>query len=126
MHGMSVYSEKYGLIGKIDTYDSNQHKLTERKNQIKKIYDGYKLQLYAQYFALVEMGFEVHKMGFYSLKDNKPHPVDIPDAQQTQWFSDYIERIRRYDPSQALADINPTKCQYCIYRPLCDQTDNND
>ncbi len=124
MHGISVYSEQYGLIGKIDTYDAKLKKLTERKNQIKQIYDGYKLQLYAQYFALIEMGFEVNQIGFYSLKDNKPHPVPIPDAEQTQWFADYVNRIRRYDPSQALNDINPTKCQYCIYRSLCDQTED--
>ena len=61
--GTSIYSDKYGLMGKIDMFDSKKMHLTERKNQIKQIYDGYLLQLYAQYFCLIEMGFEVKSMG---------------------------------------------------------------
>ena len=119
--GTSIYSNKYGLMGKIDMFDSKKMRLTERKNQIKQIYDGYLLQLYAQYFCLIEMGFEVKSMGFHSLKDNRPFPIDIPNVQQTHWFENYLDKIRAYDPSQALTKINPNKCKFCIYSALCEQ-----
>ncbi len=67
--GTEVYSERYGLTGKIDMFDIKKGKLTERKRTIKTIYDGYKLQLYAQYFCLTEMGYEVKSLNFHSLTD---------------------------------------------------------
>jgi CRISPR-associated protein Cas4 len=39
--GLDVFSEEFGLIGKIDIYDSEKKELIERKRQIKTIYDGY-------------------------------------------------------------------------------------
>lgn len=60
---LEIYSEKYNLVGKIDIYDANSKTLVERKRQIKTIYDGYIFQIYAQYFALCEMGYEVRKAG---------------------------------------------------------------
>jgi CRISPR-associated protein Cas4 len=52
---IEVYSEKYNIVGKIDIYNSNTKTLTERKRQIKTIYDGYIFQLYAQYFAMKDL-----------------------------------------------------------------------
>lgn len=46
---LEVYSQKYGIGGKIDTYDQAKKLLVERKKKIKVIYDGYIYQLYAQY-----------------------------------------------------------------------------
>lgn len=120
--GLFVYSEKYGLIGRIDQYFAETKKLIERKKHIKTIYDGYKLQLYAQYFCLIEMGIEVHHLGFYSKDDNKSYPIPLPDYQIKVWFEHSLDSIRHYNPSIALQNINPNKCQYCIYRSLCDQT----
>ena len=37
---LSVYSETYGIMGKIDFYKRKEKKLIERKNQLKKIYRG--------------------------------------------------------------------------------------
>jgi CRISPR-associated protein Cas4 len=45
--GIEVYSQKYDLLGKIDIYDAKTKTLTERKNKISHIYDGYIFQLYA-------------------------------------------------------------------------------
>jgi CRISPR-associated protein Cas4 len=56
LQGIEIYSEKFGLIGKIDVYDNRKKELIERKAKIKKIYQGYLYQVYAQYFCLVEMG----------------------------------------------------------------------
>ncbi len=71
LQGISVISEEYGLIGKIDVFDSESGMLTERKKKINKIYDGYIFQLYAQYFALCEMGYAVKSILLYSIDDNK-------------------------------------------------------
>lgn len=59
LQGIDVYTEEYGIIGKIDVFDVKNCTLTERKNKIIEIYDGYVFQLYAQYFALKEMGYKV-------------------------------------------------------------------
>lgn len=57
LQGISVYSGKYNLCGKIDVFDADTGILTERKKLIKVVYDGYVFQLYAQYYALKEMGY---------------------------------------------------------------------
>ena len=51
LQGVSVYCEKYNLIGKIDVFDEKTGVLTERKKKIKTVYDGYIYQIYAQYFS---------------------------------------------------------------------------
>ena len=55
IQSMSVYSEKYKLCGKIDIFNTETKNLVERKNKVEKIYDGYKYQLYAQYYCMLEM-----------------------------------------------------------------------
>lgn len=121
--GMMIHSEKYGLIGRIDQYFANQHKLVERKRTIKTIYDGYKLQLYAQYFCLQEMGYAVDTLQFHSITDNKNYPLPIPNAEITAWFEEHLAKLRAYNPADALSHINLNKCRYCVYNDLCDQTD---
>lgn len=36
------------------------------------------MQLYAQYFSMIEMGYEVKKLKFYSMEDNKMYPIKLP------------------------------------------------
>ena len=38
-----------------------------------------KYQLYAQYFCLREMGYEVEKLKLYSLDDNKVYEIPLPN-----------------------------------------------
>lgn len=121
--GINIYSEKYGLQGKIDMFDVQKQKLTERKKLIKTVYDGYVLQIYAQYFCLVEMGFTVTQMGFHSLADNRHYIVPIPNNEKTMWFENHLQKIRQYRLEEPLENINQEKCRYCIYQPLCDQTE---
>lgn len=120
--GIDVYCEQYNLVGKIDIYHRDKKTLIERKRKIKVIYDGYRYQLYAQYFALIEMGYSVEKIGFYSKMDNRRHMVDLPQGEWLQKFESTLQALLDYDPMKAIANINPQKCQYCIYRHLCDQT----
>ncbi|MBQ9635593.1 MAG: type V CRISPR-associated protein Cas4, partial [Acidaminococcaceae bacterium] len=56
LQGLSVYSERLRLIGKIDVFYQDIGVLTERKKRIKTIYDGYVFQIYAQCYCLREMG----------------------------------------------------------------------
>jgi CRISPR-associated protein Cas4 len=118
LQGAEVYSEKYGLTGKIDLYDQESKILIERKNKINKIYDGYKYQLYAQYFCLSEMGYEVKSMQLYSLSDNKKYEVDLPDKEETGKFEEIIKQIKDFDIAKSF-EQNPAKCVQCIYRELC-------
>ena len=76
---MDVYSGEYNLCGKIDLFDVERGLLTERKNHIEKIYDGYVFQLYAQCLCLREMGYTVKSMRFYSSTDNKTYSVRLPE-----------------------------------------------
>ncbi len=117
LQGLEVFSEQYGIIGKIDIYDKQTKTLIERKKKIKKIYDGYIYQLFAQKLCLEEMGYPVKKMELYSLEDNKKYPVKI-FAKQKRNFFQTINNIKTFDFS-CIKTTNKTKCANCIYRELC-------
>lgn len=119
--GIDVYSERYGLIGKIDRFDRRSGVLTERKKRIKTVYDGYVFQLYGQFFALSEMGFSVRKLALYSMDDNRTYPVPLPqdDPVMHEKFERVIDGLRRFDVG-AFRQENAQKCTRCIYEPLCD------
>lgn len=118
LQGLEVSSEKYGLIGKIDIYDQKDKSLIERKNKIKKIYDGYRFQLYAQMVCLEEMGYEVKRLFIHSLSDNKRYKIDLPGRDELNDFFVLLGKIRNFDPLSAVK-INKNKCSRCIYRELC-------
>ncbi|MFA5211058.1 MAG: type V CRISPR-associated protein Cas4 [Patescibacteria group bacterium] len=118
--GIPVYSEKYNLMGKIDIYDQENKFLIERKTKIKNIYDGYKMQLYAQMFCLEEMSFEVKKIFVYSLEDNKKYKIDLPNETERKNFIDLIEKIQNFDILKNKdVKVNENKCLNCIYNELC-------
>ena len=123
LQGMSVYCEKYGIQGKIDIFDVEKGILTERKNKITKLYDGYIFQLYAQYFALIEMGYNVKKIRFHSMQDNKTYNIDLPDdnLEMKEKFENLIKEIHEFDLFQ-FRQTNIEKCKNCIYEPSCDRS----
>ena len=41
LQGIEVYTEKFGILGKIDMFDIETGILTERKKKVKTVYDGY-------------------------------------------------------------------------------------
>jgi len=120
IQGMSVFSEKYNLCGKIDVFDLQTKFLIERKNKITKIYDGYRYQLYAQYFCLLEMGYEIEKLFFHSLSDNKRYEIPKPSQKETEEFENNIRQIKQFQLNEKEFIQNPEKCANCIYRELCD------
>ena len=121
LQSLEIYSQRYGLAGKIDTYNKDKKLLTERKKKIVRIYDGYVFQLYAQYWCLTEMGYEVKMMRLYSLDDNKVYPVLLPmeDNVMQQNFERLIVRIHTFSLDDDFVP-NPNKCRRCIYSNLCD------
>lgn len=116
---LPVYSQTYGIGGKIDIYDSKKKILIERKYKITTIYDGYRYQLYAQYFAMIEAGYEVEKLAFHSLSDNKRHFIDIPDTTEVSVFNNLVNEMKSFDPTDDFSP-NVNKCNNCIYNELCD------
>lgn len=121
--GLDVYSEEYGLTGKIDIYDSEKQELIERKKKIKTIYDGYVFQIYAQYYCLEEMGHHVLKMFLYSMDDNKKYPIPLPeeDTQMKTKFDETLKQMRSFDMN-SFVQTNVEKCRGCIYEPSCDRS----
>lgn len=117
--GIDVYSEELGVVGKIDIFDEEKGILIERKKKIKKIYDGYVLQVYAQYFCLLEMGYRVNKIIIYSLSDNKKYPIRIPDENDKNRLRKIICKMKHFSLEKEFSQ-NPNKCKMCIYKELCD------
>lgn len=118
--GISLYVERYNLIGKIDCYKESTHTLIESKRVIKTIYDGYIFQLYAQYFGMIEAGYPIDELRVYDISHNKFYSVAKPeeDPVMLKKFESLIKQIRAF----SLADFTPessTKCQNCIYCNIC-------
>ena len=122
LQGIYIYSATYMLCGKIDTYDGAKKLLVERKKRIKVIYDGYIFQLYAQYHAMTEMGYEITKMHLYSMDDNKSFPIELPEDNPDMQlkFEKTIAELRSFDLNAPFSP-NVEKCRRCIYQHLCDK-----
>jgi CRISPR-associated protein Cas4 len=121
LQGLPVYSDRFSLMGKIDIYDSDKQYLIERKYKVKKIYQGYLLQLYAQFFCLEEMGIRVEKMFIHSLSDNKRYSIPNPKGRDEYEFEKIVNQIKCFNPLNFNKDANPNKCNNCIYRELCNR-----
>lgn len=121
---MPVFSERFGLMGKIDIFKGEEKLLIERKYQIKQIYLGQKYQLWGQYLCMREMGFDVERLAFYDISRNKLLETDRPNDNDICVFEDFIESIRNFDLNSKI-NISPNKCRHCIYCSLCDKTEED-
>lgn len=121
LKGIYVISNKLGVYGKIDTLYVKEKKLIESKYAISTIYQGYYYQLWSQYYALTEMGYQVESLSFYSIKDQKEYPIEIPDDNDFNELRNHIRKIARFDFDTDIK-VNPAKCKHCIYASLCDKT----
>jgi len=119
LQGIDVFSDELGVVGKIDLFDLKLKKLIERKYLIKRIYYGYLLQIYAQYFCLIEMGYSVNLLEFRSLKDNRVYPVAIPGKREKEELISVIKKMKEFSLDAPFSQ-NREKCRGCIYRELCD------
>lgn len=114
LQGISVYSERYGVMGKIDIYDEKRGALIERKTKIKKIWPGYVMQLYAQSFCLRERGYTVKELFLHSLEDNKRYPVAFPTKEDEEAFAQLVEQVRMFDVRE-YQNHRCSKCANSIY-----------
>ncbi len=123
LQGLEVFSHKYNLCGKIDIYYLEEKTLVERKRKISQIYDGYIFQLYAQYFCMLEMGYEIENLKLYSYENNKSYQVSLPkdDERMFNKFEALITSLNNFEPKNFVM-TNGNKCKNCIYSPLCDRT----
>ncbi|KKP36650.1 MAG: RecB family exonuclease [Candidatus Peregrinibacteria bacterium GW2011_GWA2_33_10] len=119
LQGIEVASDKLGIAGKIDVYDKDKQALIERKFKIKKIFDGYKYQLYAQMICLEEMGFKIKKLFLHSISDNKRYEIPIPSSKELKKFNEIIDCIKNIDVENCAIVSNKDKCANCIYKTLC-------
>lgn len=122
---LPVYSEEYGLMGKIDVYKRKEKKLIERKYQLKQIFQGQIYQLWAQMLCMREMGYEVESLAFYETSKNKMIPVAMPTEIDLQGFRNFVNRFRSFNPASTPFIVNPNKCVHCIYCNLCDKTNED-
>lgn len=120
---IDVFSEKYNLYGKIDIYNLETKTLIERKNCVETIYDGYILQLYAQYFCMIEMGYEIEQLEIHSVSNNKKYIVNLPtkNVEMFTKFENIIETIINFNIEEFRQE-NKIKCMNCIYEPACDRS----
>lgn len=123
MQGCMVYSGKYNILGKIDIYDSRRHKLIERKRQIKRIYDGYIFQTYAECVCLREAGYIVESIVMHSMVDNRDYCIALPedDIEMFLKFEKVIEEMKQFKLEKFVQN-NSEKCRNCIYEPACDRS----
>ena len=115
--GLEIYSEKYGIAGKLDVYDKEHKAIIERKTRIKQIHLGYRYQLYAQYLCATEMGYEVEKLFLHSLEDNKRYPISLPEGEELTAFERTIEEMNHFDITK-YKDHLCERCSSSIYGPL--------
>lgn len=120
LQGLEVFSNEFRLCGKIDILDTETGSLIERKNKIVHIYDGYKFQLYGQYFSLLEMGYTVNNLFLHSLSDNRRYPIDVPDDAAKAKLQKLTDAFLTFDVGQKNFKQASEKCCRCIYRELCD------
>lgn len=124
-YGLSIISYHYGLIGKIDVYKGAQKTLIERKYELKQIYQGQLYQLWAQYFCMKEMGYEIESLGFYDISSRKTVFIKMPGKEEVEEFEEFLKQFRFFNPESFLIS-NPNKCKHCIYSNLCDKaTEDN-
>ena len=117
LQNMNIFSEELGIQGKLDIFDAETGELIERKAKIKKLYEGHYMQLYAEYFCLVEMGHKPTKLAFYSMLDNKKYPVSPPTEKDKARLKEIITEMQNYTPEKLLKH-HCANCDSNIYSPL--------
>ncbi len=120
LRGMAVMSEKYGVFGRIDIYKKKEKTLVERKYQLKQIFPGHLYQLWAEYFCMIEEGYEVQKLAFYEISSKRMIYIKIPGEDEIKEFEGLLSSFRNFDLNDKI-DVNPNKCRHCIYCNICDK-----
>ena len=80
--------------------------------------------MYAQYFGLTELGYEVEKIVIHDRTHNKNYPILLPEENSVMLakFEKLIEDIHSFDLNDPNFKANIEKCKKCVYSHLCDQS----
>lgn len=118
-----LYIAKYKIHGKLDVFDIKTGTIRERKKKIVTLYDGYIYQVYAQYFGLLELGYEVNKIVIHCLTHNKNYPIPLPheNMEMLTKFENTITQLNAFKMEDKFTPILE-KCTNCIYNNLCDKS----
>ncbi len=109
LQGLSVYSNRLGIKGKIDVYDTKKKHLVERKYRVKYVYTGFRYQLYAQMYCLEEIGFKVENLFLHSLSDNKRYEISLPTLEEKREFEEVISKMKNFE----VASLRSHSCSHC-------------
>lgn len=120
---LPVFSDELQIMGKIDVFKKDEKILIERKYQLKQIFKGQIYQLWAQFFCMKEMGYEIEEIAFYEISTNKMHKIPLPGEKEKNELKEFIEKFKNFNPENQIV-TNPNKCAHCIYCNLCDKTEN--
>ena len=116
---MRLCSSKLRIYGKADLYNEQTGQLVERKRLIKNIYEGYYMQVWAQYYCLREMNYQVNTIFLHSLTDNIRYSLGIPAEKDLQKLKDLLQKMQTYTPQfEELIDPK-NKSLISIYANLC-------
>ena len=119
LQNTAFYSQKYGLCGKIDIFNTKTGELIERKSKIKTIHTGYIYQLYAQMFGLQELGLKVNKLSIHSLEDNKRYAIPLPTQPEIEGFEHTLHQLKNFNPLSLLHKTHTDhNSQISIYNNL--------
>ncbi|MFV0290262.1 MAG: type V CRISPR-associated protein Cas4 [Mangrovibacterium sp.] len=119
--GIYVYSESLKLYGKIDSYFPERRALVERKKEIKVLYQGYLYQLWAQFFAMREMGYCVDEIAFETIVGKRYLLQQLPTVADYGRLKKVVLSMAAFRPEE-FETQNSNKCVHCIYSALCDKT----
>lgn len=117
---ISAYCCFYNVTCRIDIYNKKTRTLIERKNSISQIYDGQVFQMYAQYYAMIEMGYPVENLIIHSIKDNKKYKIELPERnlEMKGKFEKTLNDMKSFDLA-SFEQTNTSKCSRCIYEAAC-------
>jgi CRISPR-associated protein Cas4 len=116
---MRLCSPKLEIYGRTDLYNEQTGELVERKRLIKRIYEGYRMQIYAQYYCLLEMNYQVNKIALYSLADNTKYPLETPTSLTLQRLKLLVKNVQAYQPQFIELMYPGNKSLISIYSNLC-------
>jgi CRISPR/Cas system-associated exonuclease Cas4 (RecB family) len=68
---------------------------------------------------MIEGNYEIKNLYLYSMKDNKKYKVPMPKSKEIKDFEKLIHLIRTFNIYTSDLEINPKKCNMCIYKELC-------
>lgn len=119
---MTVYSNKYQLVGRIDLYDTKEKRLVEYKYSVKTITSGMKIQLWAQMICMIEMGYEVDSLELYAIDSEQRISIPLPTEKKILFVEEIIKQIRSFNPIYPTLRVENDKCAHCIYSGLCNKT----